>query len=48
MVNEQGEKVIVPGTYEISVGGRQPSDESVSNGSVILKKVNVSGTTIKI
>ncbi|MEL7269361.1 MAG: glycoside hydrolase family 3 C-terminal domain-containing protein [Bacteroidota bacterium] len=48
MVNEQGEKVIVPGTYEISVGGRQPSDESISNGSVILKKVNVSGTTIKI
>ncbi|MEO1486330.1 MAG: glycoside hydrolase family 3 C-terminal domain-containing protein [Bacteroidota bacterium] len=47
-VNEKGEKVIIPGTYEISVGGRQPSEESIAKGQVVLKKINVSGTTIKI
>ena len=47
-VDPSGEKVIVPGTYEISIGGAQPSKGRVKNKSVVLKKINVSGATIKI
>lgn len=47
-VDPRGEKVIVPGTYEISIGGAQPSKGRVKNKSVVLKKINVSGAIIKI
>lgn len=48
MVNKQGEKVVEPGELEISVGGAQPSKNRIKNGKVLLKKINISGSTVKI
>ncbi len=47
-VNKQGDKVVEPGEYEISVGGAQPSKDRIEKSSVVLKKINVSGNTVKI
>jgi len=47
-VTNQGKKVIIPGEFIISVGGTQPSENRVKMGSVIQKKINVSGSTIEI
>ncbi len=48
VVNSKGEKVIQPGEYKISVGGAQPSEKRIKKSSVIIKKINISGSTIKI
>ncbi|MEL6917330.1 MAG: glycoside hydrolase family 3 C-terminal domain-containing protein [Bacteroidota bacterium] len=47
-VNQQGIKVITPGEYSISVGGAQPSEDRIKKGTVVLKKINISGGTVKI
>lgn len=48
IVNQDGEKVMASGAYEISVGGAQSSKERIGKGSVVVKQLNISGDTIKI
>ena len=48
IVNKDGEKVVKPGEYKISVGGAQPSESRIKDGSVVLKRVNISGNATKI
>ncbi|SEQ04728.1 beta-glucosidase [Hyunsoonleella jejuensis] len=43
IVNNEGEKIIQPGAYKISVGGAQPSSERVKNGTVLSEKLNITG-----
>jgi len=47
-VTEQGQKVVKPGEYAISVGGAQPSTERIQNGSVAQKQIKLSGEISKI
>jgi beta-glucosidase len=47
-VTKEGEKVMLPGEYEISVGGAQPSASRIKEGSVAVKKINLSGSITKI
>ncbi|MEM6718073.1 MAG: glycoside hydrolase family 3 C-terminal domain-containing protein [Bacteroidota bacterium] len=47
-VNSNGEKVIQPGAYIISVGGAQPSKERIEKGTVVSQKINISGSAVKI
>nr|WP_298995395.1 glycoside hydrolase family 3 C-terminal domain-containing protein [uncultured Allomuricauda sp.] len=47
-INRQGDKVVEPGEYEISVGGAQPSLDRIQKGSVVVKKLIVSGSGVKI
>ena len=44
-INPDGEKVIEPGQFLISVGGSQPSQERIKSGAVVSKNLNVSGNT---
>jgi len=44
-INPEGEKVIEPGQFLISVGGSQPSQERIKSGAVVSKNLNVSGNT---
>ena len=48
IVNKQGDKVVTPGQYLISVGGAQPSESRIEKKSVIVKTINISGNTTKI
>ncbi len=47
-VNKDGNKVVAPGLCEISVGGAQPSKERIEKGGVIAKKINITGSAVKI
>ena len=47
-VTEQGEKVVNPGEYTISVGGAQPSTKRIENGSVAQKKIMLEGDLAKL
>lgn len=47
-VTDKGEKIIQPGAYKISVGGAQPSDDRVKNGTILLENLNLTGNTLKI
>jgi beta-glucosidase len=40
-VNANGEKVMLPGAYNISVGGAQPSEKRIKEGSVVTHKLTV-------
>jgi beta-glucosidase len=48
IVNMQGEKIVAPGEYVISLGGAQPSKNRIKDGSVIVKKIKISGAKVKI
>lgn len=48
VVDAKGQKVVQPGEYQISVGGAQPSDSRIKQGSVVSKKITISGSAIKI
>ncbi|WP_204263123.1 glycoside hydrolase family 3 C-terminal domain-containing protein [Spongiivirga citrea] len=48
IVNNKGEKVVQPGTYQLSVGGSQPSENRIKNGTVITKEITISGSPVKI
>jgi beta-glucosidase len=43
VVNKNGQKVILPGEYKISVGGSQPSLVREKRGTVITKKIMIKG-----
>jgi len=47
-VNSDGEKVMIPGNYNISIGGAQPSKTRIEEGSVIIQELNISGSAVKI
>ena len=40
-VNANGEKVMLPGAYNISVGGAQPSEKRIKQSEVLVKKLTV-------
>ncbi len=40
-VNANGEKVMLPGAYNISIGGAQPSEKRIKEGSVVTHKLTV-------
>ena len=42
-INPNGEKVIAPGQFLLSVGGSQPSQERIQTGAVLSKPLTVSG-----
>ncbi|UII77196.1 glycoside hydrolase family 3 C-terminal domain-containing protein [Flagellimonas sp. HMM57] len=47
-VNKEGDKVVTPGQYLISVGGAQPSEHRIEKKSVVVKRINISGNTVKV
>ncbi|MBS9461065.1 glycoside hydrolase family 3 C-terminal domain-containing protein [Flagellimonas sp. 389] len=47
-VNKEGDKVVTPGQYLISVGGAQPSKHRIEKKSVVVKRINISGNTVKV
>ncbi|GAA4965576.1 glycoside hydrolase family 3 protein [Algibacter aquimarinus] len=47
-VNSDGEKVIQPGSYSLSVGGAQASEDRISRGSVIVKEFTISGDIFQL
>lgn len=47
-VDNKGRKVVLPGKYQISVGGAQPSDSRIKQGSIVTKKITVTGNITEI
>ncbi|TBN05450.1 glucan 1,4-alpha-glucosidase [Hyunsoonleella flava] len=48
IVNNNGEKIIEPGVYQLSIGGAQPSKARVKNGAVLSKRLNITGKTFRL
>ncbi|WP_350286832.1 glycoside hydrolase family 3 C-terminal domain-containing protein [uncultured Croceitalea sp.] len=47
-VNINGDKEIKPGDYIISIGGAQPSKTRIQKGSVVQKKITLTGNNFKL
>ncbi|MBC3757170.1 glycoside hydrolase family 3 C-terminal domain-containing protein [Hyunsoonleella sp. SJ7] len=48
IANNKGEKIVKPGAYQISVGGSQPSEERIKNGSVLSEKLIITGKAFQL
>lgn len=48
VINNEGKKIIKPGSYIISVGGAQPSEARIQNKAVLSKTLNVSGNVFEL
>ena len=48
VVNDEGRILVMPGTVEIAVGGKQPDPKSVSKATVVKKNMNLVGNIVNL